>query len=219
MVQDGVTMYAREQTLTLTLGLIWLEFNDAIKEADGDRILLSWKIMMPIFKATNHTNYFREAVNLLTQVYTLAPRKVGQLLWSRCINNHGRKGCNMPWERFCKLETTLRLVIATTCFGMGIDCSDLRCVIHWGLPSTLEEYVQETGRAGRDGELASEVLHEDRQGHHATQEMKAYINNKLNCRKKTLFQDFIGFTISEINNGHCKCCDVCAKNCKCSVCM
>ncbi len=98
VVQDGVTMYAREQTLTLTLGLIWLEFNDAIKEADGDRILLSWKIMMPIFKATNHTNYFREAVNLLTQVYTLAPRKVGQLLWSRCINNHGRKGCNIPCD-------------------------------------------------------------------------------------------------------------------------
>ncbi len=49
---------------------------------------------------------------------------------------------------------------------MGIDCSDLRRVIHWGLPSTLEEYVQETGRAGCDGELASAVLHEGRQGRH-----------------------------------------------------
>ena len=51
VVQDGVTMYAHE---LLTLELIWLEFNDAIKEADGDRILLSWKTIMPIFKATNH---------------------------------------------------------------------------------------------------------------------------------------------------------------------
>ncbi len=54
--------------------------------------------MMPIFKATNHTNYFREAVNLLAQVYTLAPSKVGQLLWSCCINNHGRKGCSIPCD-------------------------------------------------------------------------------------------------------------------------
>ena len=48
-------------------------------------------------------------------------------------------------ERFCKAESTLRLVIATMSFGMGIDCSDLRRVIHWGLPSTIEDYVQETG--------------------------------------------------------------------------
>ena len=46
VVQDGITMYARE---LLTLGLIWLEFYDAVREADGDRILLSWKIMLPIF--------------------------------------------------------------------------------------------------------------------------------------------------------------------------
>ena len=63
-------------------------------------------------------------------------------------------------ERFCKAESTSRLVIATMSFGMGIDCSDLRRVIHWGLPSTIEDYVQETGRAGRDEKMASAVLHE-----------------------------------------------------------
>ena len=47
-----LTMYARE---LFTLALIWLEFYDTVREADGDRILLSWKIMLPIF--TNHTNY------------------------------------------------------------------------------------------------------------------------------------------------------------------
>ena len=94
-VQDGITMYARE---LLTLGLIWLEFYDAVREADGDRILLSWKIMLPIFKATNHTNYLKEAVNLLVQVNVFSPRKAGQLLWSRCVNMHGRTGCNIPCD-------------------------------------------------------------------------------------------------------------------------
>ena len=70
-------------------------------------------------------------------------------------------------ERFCKL------VIASTSFGMGIDCSDLHRVIHRGLPSTIEDYMQETGRAGRDEKLASEMLHEGKQGHYTTQEMKA----------------------------------------------
>ena len=44
----------------------------------------------------------------------------------------------------------LRVVIAPTAFGLGIDCPDVRHVINFGLPSDIESYVQETGRAGRD---------------------------------------------------------------------
>ena len=42
------------------------------------------------------------------------------------------------------------MVIATTAYGLGIDCPDVRHVINFGLPSDIESYVQETGRAGRD---------------------------------------------------------------------
>ena len=60
---------------------------------------------------------------------------------------------------FATDRSTLRVVICTTAFGMGVDCPDIWKVIHWGPPHNIEQYVQEIGRAGRDKWVGTKSPH------------------------------------------------------------
>ncbi|CAM9002815.1 unnamed protein product [Rhodiola kirilowii] len=59
---------------------------------------------------------------------------------------------NRTQELFC--SNKIKVVVATVAFGMGLDKKDIGAVIHYSLPESLEAYVQEIGRAGRDGRLS-----------------------------------------------------------------
>ena len=114
--------------------------------------------------------------------------------------------------------SSLRIVISTIAFGMGVDCSDVREIIHFGPPQTVEEYVQHIGRAGRDGKPAIVCLfHGKGLICHTDPHLLNYCKHCDKCRRDFLFQDFDSYSHNPTNIG-CNCCDICAKSCVCSEC-
>ena len=80
------------------LGLLYHGFRDAIRDGDGDRVILYWKALLIIFRTSNYHNYSKEALLLLVQQQTFPERLAMQMKWSRFVNNKGRTGCNIPCD-------------------------------------------------------------------------------------------------------------------------
>ena len=89
---------------------------------------------------------------------------------------------------------SVRIVVATIAFGMGLDAPNVRQVIHWGPSDSVESYLQESGRAGRDGDSSTAILYYDKKDVSTTSSisdtMKVYCGNTGYCRRKLLLKEF-----------------------------
>jgi ATP-dependent DNA helicase RecQ len=126
--------------------------------------------------------------------------------------------------------TSRRGVLTATCaYGMGVDKGDIRTVIHRDTPPSVEAYLQESGRAGRDGLASRAVLlwgPEDRQalkraegqkGETRVRALLAYGRNAGSCRREALLRllDYEGNGETPAGNGPEQiCCDVCGGEAK-----
>ena len=122
-------------------------------------------------------------------------------------------------KSFC---TQLRIVICTIAFGMGVDCVNVHQIVHWGVASNVESYVQESGRAGRDGQVACATLFFIKHlilipEESAIKGMIDYCRNKDCCRRSLLFSHFEDVPPKHKPQG-CFCCDVCALFYQCDSC-
>ena len=111
-------------------------------------------------------------------------------------------------------EGHIRILICTIAFGMGVDCQYITRVVHFGGSKCMESYLQECGRAGRNGQLSScYLLHNGMLLRHSGESVKDYVLNS-NCRQKEIGSMFPK-GIPEYAVKGCHCCDVCSNDCTC----
>ena len=163
-------------------------------------------------------------------IYCLSRKKVEELAEILQANEISAMAYHAGMEAAARSKTQdafimekIDVIVATIAFGMGIDKPDVRYVIHYDIPKSLEGYYQETGRAGRDGGegqciafynskdvqklekfLEGKPLAEQDIGRQLLAETTAYCESSV-CRRKLLLHYF-GENYEEDNCGNCDNC-------------
>ena len=118
-------------------------------------------------------------------------------------------------QAFKEHDSKLRVLVATIAFGMGVPSRGVYRVIHFGPSKNVEAYIQETGRAGRDGKQSvARIIYQGLLLNHVEKDIKQYVKSE-ECRRKTLLCQFDNCDQVSCPDPKHLCCDNCAKHCNC----
>eukprot|EP00112_Aurelia_sp_Birch-Aquarium-sp1_P018997 Seg4611.2 transcript_id=Seg4611.2/GoldUCD/mRNA.D3Y31 product="putative ATP-dependent RNA helicase R290" protein_id=Seg4611.2/GoldUCD/D3Y31 len=110
-------------------------------------------------------------------------------------------------------EGHILILVCTIAFGMGVDCKNVTRIVHFGGSKSIESYLQECGRAGRNGAQSTcFLLYNGVLMKNSDPDMSNYVVSTI-CRRKEIGSIFQSIPDSQVKG--CMCCDICARECMC----